>query len=66
VSNGLIPAALSVAVVAGVAFAARTVFRAHRQEVVQAVFIFLIVGFVELTFICIFFRAEGMKLGWAL
>jgi len=66
VSNGLIPAGLFVAVVAGAAFAVRTGFRARRQEVVQAVFIFLIVGFVELTFICIFFRAEGMKLGWAL
>jgi quinol-cytochrome oxidoreductase complex cytochrome b subunit len=66
VSNGLIPAGLFVAVVAGVAFAVRTVFRAHRPEVVQAVFVFLIVGFVELTLICIFFRGEGMKLGWAL
>ena len=66
VSNGLVPAALFLGVVAGVALAVKKAFRAPRPEVVQAVFIFLTVGFVELTLICVFFRAEGMRLGWAL
>ena len=65
-SNGLVPAALFLGVVAGVALAVKKAFRAPRPEVVQAVFIFLTVGFVELTLICVFFRAEGMRLGWAL
>jgi len=66
VSNGLVPAALFLGVIAGVALAVKKAFRAPRPEVVQAVFIFLTVGFVELTLICVFFRAEGMRLGWAL
>jgi quinol-cytochrome oxidoreductase complex cytochrome b subunit len=66
VSNGLIPAVLFLLVLAGLAIAFRGIFRAPRHELVQAVVVFLVVGFAELTLICIFFRAEGMRLGWAL
>ena len=62
----LIPAVFFLLVIAGVGYAARRMYGAPRREVIQAVFAFLVVGFVELTFICIFFRAEGMRLAWTL
>jgi hypothetical protein len=62
----LIPAVPFLLVIAGVGYAARRRFGASRQEVIQAVVVFLVVGFVQLTLICVFFRAEGMRLGWAL
>lgn len=64
VLNGLIPTALLLLVLAGLYVVLKKVFRAARSEAIQAVFVFLVVGFVELTVICIFFRVEGMKLGW--
>jgi ABC-type transport system involved in cytochrome c biogenesis permease subunit len=39
-------------------------FQASRLESVQAVFVFLAVGWVILTATCVFFRGQGMKLGW--
>jgi quinol-cytochrome oxidoreductase complex cytochrome b subunit len=64
VLNGLIPTALLLLVLAGLYVVLTKVFRAARPEAIQAVFVFLTVGLVELTVICIFFRVEGMKLGW--
>jgi quinol-cytochrome oxidoreductase complex cytochrome b subunit len=64
VLNGLIPAALLLLMLAGLYVVLTKVFRAARPEAIQAVFVFLAVGLVELTVICIFFRVEGMKLGW--
>jgi hypothetical protein len=66
ISNGLVPTALLLMVLAGVHVAVKKAFRTPRPEIVQAIFVFLVVGFVELTVICIFFRVAGMKLGWAL
>jgi quinol-cytochrome oxidoreductase complex cytochrome b subunit len=63
ISNGLIPAVMFVAVLAGVYAAAGTLFRANRQETAQALVVFLVVMFVVLTLICSLFRGEGMKLG---
>jgi quinol-cytochrome oxidoreductase complex cytochrome b subunit len=39
-------------------------FQASRLESVQAVFVFLAVGWVILTVTCVFFRGQGMKLRW--
>ncbi len=64
VLHGLIPAALLLLMLAGLYVVLAKVFRAARPEAIQAVFVFLAVGLVELTVICIFFRVEGMQLGW--
>jgi quinol-cytochrome oxidoreductase complex cytochrome b subunit len=66
VLNGLIPTALLLLLLAGVCVVVKKVFQTPRPEMVQAVVVFLIVGFLELTLICIFFRVEGMRLGWIL
>jgi len=39
-------------------------FQPSRLESVQAVFVFLAVGWVILTVTCVIFRGEGMKLRW--
>jgi quinol-cytochrome oxidoreductase complex cytochrome b subunit len=64
VGNGLIPTAVFLSVLAGVYAASNKAFRAPRPESVQAVVVFLVVGLIELTVICLFFRFEGMRLGW--
>ncbi len=66
VSHGAIPAVLLVFVLAGLVAVLTKAFGSSRPEAAQAVFVFLLVGFVELAAICVFFRVEGMKLGWAL
>jgi len=64
VSNGLIPTALFIGLLAGVYIAIRKPFRAQRPETVQALVVFLLVMFVMLTIICAIFRGEGMALRW--
>ena len=64
VSNGLVPTLLWVAIVALVFWLAGKLYRATRLEAVQAVVTFVIVAFMILTVTGIFFRGEGMKLGW--
>jgi len=63
-SLGVVPTALFVAVVAGLYFLIKRKFQASRLESVQAVFVFLAVGWVILTATCVFFRGQGMKLRW--
>jgi hypothetical protein len=64
ISKGLIPTVLLLLAIVGVSVAAKKAFRASRPEIVQAAFIFLVVGFAQLTVICLLFRIKGMKLGW--
>jgi quinol-cytochrome oxidoreductase complex cytochrome b subunit len=64
ISNGLLPAVLFMALLAGVYGGVKKAFNAPRQEAVQALVVFLVVMFVVLTATCVFLRAEGMKLGW--
>ena len=64
IRSGLVPAALFLAVLAGVYFLVKKGIRAPRTEAVQAVFAFLAVMFVALTLICAMFRGEGMALRW--
>jgi hypothetical protein len=39
-------------------------FQASRLESVEAVLVFLVVGWVISTATCVFFRGQGMKLRW--
>jgi len=64
ISNGLIPAALFIGLLAGVTIAIKKAFRAPRPETVQALVVFLVVMFVMLTIICAIFRGESMALRW--
>ena len=64
VSLGLLPTALLGAAIAGLYAVMVKKFRATRLEAVQAVFVFLAVGWVLLTATCVFFRGQGMKLRW--
>ena len=63
-SLGVVPTALLIAVVAGLYVLMKKYFQASRLESVQAVFVFLAVGWVILTATCVFFRGQGMKLRW--
>ena len=64
VSNGLIPCVFDLIILAGLYGLAKKKFKASNQEMVQAVFVFLVTSFVVLTMIGIWFRGEGMKLVW--
>jgi quinol-cytochrome oxidoreductase complex cytochrome b subunit len=63
-SLGLVPTVLLIAVVAGLYVLMKRKFQASRLESVQAVFVFLAVGWVISTATCVFFRGPGMKLRW--
>jgi quinol-cytochrome oxidoreductase complex cytochrome b subunit len=64
VSLGLLPTFLLGVAVAGLYAVMVKKFQATRLEAVQAVFVFLTVGWVLLTATCVFFRGQGMKLRW--
>ena len=63
-SLGVVPTIVFGAAVAGWYNLMARTFRASRLESVQAVFVFLAVGWIMLTVTCLFFRGQGMKLGW--
>ena len=63
-SLGVVPTALLVAVVAGVYVLMKRKFQASRLESVQAVFVFLAVGWLISTVTCALFRGQGMRLRW--
>ncbi len=63
-SLGVVPTALFIAVVAGLYVLMKRKFQASRLESVQAVFVFLAVGWMIATATCVFFRGPGMKLRW--
>ncbi|MBW2472510.1 MAG: cytochrome b N-terminal domain-containing protein [Deltaproteobacteria bacterium] len=62
VSNGLIPFILDLLVLAGLYIFIRKEYSASNQEMVQAVFVFLVTSFVILTITGVWFRGVGMKL----
>ena len=62
VSNGLIPFSLDLLVLAVFYVLVKKKYSASKQEMVLAVFVFLITSFVILTIVGIWFRAEGMRL----
>jgi len=63
-SLGLVPTALLIAAVVGLHLLMKRRFQASRLESVQAVFVFLAVGWAISTATCVFFRGQGMKLRW--
>ena len=63
VSNGLIPFALCLLVLGLFSGFLRNKYSPSKNELVQAVFVFLLTAFVVLTITGIWFRGTGMKLG---
>jgi quinol-cytochrome oxidoreductase complex cytochrome b subunit len=63
-SHGLVPTILFIAVAVGFYALIIWKFKASRLESVQAVFVFMAVGWAILTAACVIFRGEGMKLRW--
>jgi quinol-cytochrome oxidoreductase complex cytochrome b subunit len=63
-TGGLIPFALLLAGLCAWYFAMRKKGGASRNEAVQGLFVFLTVAFIILTVTGIWFRGEGMALGW--
>jgi quinol-cytochrome oxidoreductase complex cytochrome b subunit len=64
VSLGLLPTVLLAGALAGLYAVMVKKFQATRLEAVQAVFVFLVVGWVLLAATCVFFRGQDMKLRW--
>jgi quinol-cytochrome oxidoreductase complex cytochrome b subunit len=64
ISNGLLPCAILLAVVAGFYISMKKFFQASKNEAVQALFMLLLTGFVVLTVIGVWFRGAGMALVW--
>ena len=64
ISNGLIPASLVLAGLIGFHWWVKNNYSASNNEAIQAVFVLLLTAFVILTVTGIWFRGEGMKLGW--
>ena len=64
ISNGLLPFAILLAALWGLYAGLRRRGRASRGEAVQALFVFLFVGFVLLTAVGVWFRGPGMALTW--
>jgi len=64
ISNGLIPAGLIVAALAGFYFVLRKKYAATKNEAIQTLFIILTVAFFVLTITGVWFRGSGMALMW--
>ncbi len=64
VSNGLLPVTIVLAAVIGFYFLIKRKYSASNNEAIQALFILLLISFVILTVTGIWFRGEGMALGW--
>ena len=64
VGNGLIPFVLCLLVLSGFYAIIKKKYSASKQEMVQAIFVFLLTSFVVLTITGIWFRGAGMKLVW--
>jgi quinol-cytochrome oxidoreductase complex cytochrome b subunit len=64
ISNGLIPAAITLASISGFYVLMKRKYIATNNEAIQSVFILLLVAFIILTITCIWFRGSGMALGW--
>jgi quinol-cytochrome oxidoreductase complex cytochrome b subunit len=64
VSNGLLPVAIILGVIAGFYGLMKRKYNATRNEAVQAVFVLLLVAFIILTITTVWFRGKGMALTW--
>jgi hypothetical protein len=64
ISNGLVPATLLLAGMTGFYWWIKKKFGATNNEAVQTVFVLVLTAFAILTVTGIWFRGQGMKLGW--
>ncbi len=64
ISNGMIPIMILLCLMAGFYFIYLKKIRLSKEELVQAIFVFIIVAFIVLTIIGIFFRGKDMELGF--
>ncbi len=64
IAQGLIPFGILTAAVVGFRWITKKFFGAMREDADQAVFVLLLVGFAVLTATAVWFRGEGMALGW--
>ncbi len=63
-SEGLVPAVVALGITWGVIRLAGRQYGGNRQETLQAAFAFLATALVILTAVGVWFRGEGMALGW--
>ncbi len=64
ISNGLLPAALTLAGIIGFYGLMKRYYAASNNEAIQSVFVLLLIAFIILTITCIWFRGSGMALTW--
>jgi len=64
ISNGMIPAALTLACTVGFYRLMKKKYTATNNETIQAVFVLLLIAFIILTVTCVWFRGNGMALVW--
>jgi hypothetical protein len=64
VSSGLLPAAITLAVLGGFYALMKRKYTATKNETVQAVFVLLLFAFIILTITTVWFRGAGMALTW--
>jgi quinol-cytochrome oxidoreductase complex cytochrome b subunit len=64
ISNGLLPAALTLAGIIGFYGFMKRYYAANNNEAIQSVFVLLLIAFIILTITCIWFRGSGMALTW--
>jgi quinol-cytochrome oxidoreductase complex cytochrome b subunit len=64
IGNGLVPFSVMVSFTWGFSHLLKRLFVASREEAVQTLFVFLVMGFLLLTVIGIWFRGPGMALVW--
>jgi heme/copper-type cytochrome/quinol oxidase subunit 4 len=63
ISNGMVPILILFGLMAGFYFLYLKKIRLSKEELVQAIFVFIIVAFIVLTITGIFFRGTDMELG---
>jgi len=64
ISNGLLPCAFLLAGITGFYLLIKKLFKASKNEAVQALFVLLVVAFTALTATGVWFRGAGMALVW--
>jgi hypothetical protein len=64
VSSGVIPTAILIGMLTAFYVLMKRRYRPEKVELVQALFVFLLVGFIVLTAVGLWFRGEGMALSW--
>jgi hypothetical protein len=64
ITNGLIPLSIILSGFYIFYFLMKRRYASNRGEIVQTMFVFLITAFIILTITGIWFRGQGMRVGW--